>query len=130
MAKGIKLPVRVGPRGGMETMEGPEIIRQNIMLGVRPASSLNPWNQQLTPREETIFDINDNVSGTMFESHVYDLFDDLERVGLATIRRGRGNGILIDATDREREKGNLTAVIRYTDLEEMKSREIRFGGRK
>lgn len=130
MAKGIRLPVRVGPRGGMEVMEGPEIIRQNIMLGVRPASSLNPWNQQLTPREETIFDINDNVSGTMFESHVYDLFDDLERVGLATIRRGRGNGILIDATDREREQGNLTAVIRYTDLEEMKSREIRFGGRK
>lgn len=124
------MPVKVGPRGGIETAEGPEMLQQNIMLGVRPASSMNPWNQHLTPREETIFDINDVQSGTMFEAHVYDLFDDLERLGLATIRRGRGNGIKLDTSNVEREKGNLTTVIQYTDLEEMESREVRFGGKK
>lgn len=130
MAKGIKLPVRVGPSGGVETIEGSNMIRQNIELGVRPASNMNPWNQKLTPRENIVFDINDDIVGGEFESHVYDLFEDLERLNQATIQRGRGTGIFLDTSDATREKGNLDIGISYTDLEEMESREIRFPGGK
>jgi hypothetical protein len=123
MAKGIRLPVATNPRGGAEISEGSELLRQLIMLGVKPASNLHPWNQELTPRADIIFDINDGVLGSEFEGAIYDLFDDLERLGLAAISKGRG-GIFVETQNRD--KGELEVIVRYTDLEEMKSREIRF----
>jgi hypothetical protein len=124
MAKGMRLPVSVSTRGGATTLEGSDLLRQNILLGIKPASSLNPWNQRLTPREDTIFDLADEMTGGMLISHIQSFFEELEALGMAALHKGR-RGLILDVSDRER--GNVELIVNYIDLEENKSREIRLG---
>lgn len=125
MAKGLTLPFQVNARGGLQTSEGPELLRQNILLGVKPASSRNPWNASLAPREDLIFDIADSAVAGELTAHVYDLFEDLQRLNMAMLSRRS------DAFKVERIKpntGDVEIVITYIDLEDNKSREVRFKG--
>lgn len=124
MPKGLKLPVAVGIRGGARTIEGFEARRQNIILGVQPASSQHPWHQKLTPPEETIFDIADEAVGGQLEAHIYQFFAEQERLGLTRLPRdSSGLRVKLDKT----EQGDVDVVINYIDLEDNESREVRFG---
>ncbi len=125
MAKGLTLPFQTTPRGGLQLTEGPELLRQNILLGVKPASSRHPWNQKLAPRENIIFDIADSAVGGELAAHVYDLFEDLRRLQMATISK-KSNAIRVSLGSAN--QGDVDVVITYVDLEDNKSREVRFKG--
>ena len=124
MPKGISLPVKVGTRGGAMTLEGFHIRRQNVILGVTPASNQHPWHQRLTPPEETIFDLADEMTGGQLLAHIYDFFDEQERLGLTMLPRD-SSGLKLDLTDSE--NGNVNIAINYVDLEDNETREVRIG---
>lgn len=113
MPKGMKLPVAVTPSGGAQTIEGTIVIDQNIILAVRPAGSLHPWNQKLAPSEEMIFDIKDNKSGGIFTMHVREFFHEMERRGYARLLPGM-HGFRISLPEGN---GDMIAYIKYENLE-------------
>jgi hypothetical protein len=125
MAKGILLPFRTTISGGIQVAEGPEILKQNITLGVIPSSNQHPWNQKLAPREDLIFDIADSAIQGELAAHIYDLFEDLQKLNLATISKTSG-GVRV-SLDRS-NSGDVNVIITYTDLEDNKSREIMIKG--
>lgn len=128
MSTGTKLPLTITPLGGIQKIEGPEMLQQNIRLGVTPASSRHPWNQHLAPKEDLIFDINDSLVGGQLVAHIYSFFDELERLGQATLSRKR-DAVKLDLSDRG--SGDMKVAITYTDLEDNISREVLFDkGRK
>lgn len=124
MPKGMRMPLAVGVRGGARTIEGTEARRQNVLLGVRPASSQNPWHQKLTPPEETIFDLADELTGGLLVSHIYDFFREQERLGLTALPRGR-DSLLLDMN--KADKGEVEVVVNYVDLEDNSSQQVRLG---
>jgi hypothetical protein len=124
MPKGLRLPVAVNPRGGAQTVEDFQARRQNVILGVKPASSLHPWNQQLTPPEELIFNIADEMSGGQLVAHIYSFFEEQEKLGLTRLSKG-SDGLKLDLS--RSQHGEMELVINYTDLEDNSSREVRFG---
>lgn len=125
MAKGLTLPFQTNTRGGLQITEGPDLLKQNILLGLKPSSNQHPWNQRLAPREDLIYDIADSAVGGEFSAHVYDLFDDLRKLQMATISRGP-NAIRVSLANSAR--GDVDVTITYVDLEDNKSREIQFNG--
>lgn len=124
MPKGLKLPLETGVRGGARTMEDAAIRRQNVLLGVTPASSLHPWHQKLTPSEETIFNIADEMTGGQLIAHIYQFFDEQERLGLTSLPRDDESLKLSLANV---DKGEVEIVINYVDLEDNETREVRIG---
>lgn len=125
MAKGLLLPFQTNTRGGLQTTESSELLRQNILLGVKPASSRNPWNHSLAPREDLIFDLADSAISGELSARIYDLFEDLERLNMATISK-RGSAVKIHKD--QYNSGDVSVTITYIDLEDNKSREVRFRG--
>lgn len=124
MPKGLRLPLETGIRGGVRTHEGFAARRQNIILGITPASSLNPWHQKLTPSEETIFDVADEMTGGRLIAHIYNFFDEQERLGLTMLPRdGESLKLGLNNTD----KGDVEIIINYVDLEDNETREVRLG---
>lgn len=124
MPKGMRMPIEVGIRGGARTVEGTESRKQNILLGVRPASSQHPWHQKLTPPEETIFDLADELTGGLLIAHIYDLFDEQKRLGFATLPRNK-DALQLDMTKASR--GEVEIVVNYIDLEDRSSQQVRIG---
>lgn len=122
MPKGLRLPLETGVRGGARTIEGYSARRQNVILGVTPASSLHPWHQKLTPSEETIFNIADEMTGGQLIAHIYNFFDEQERLGYTMLPRdGRSLKLGLQDTD----KGDVEMIINYVDLEDNETREVR-----
>jgi len=122
MPKGLRLPLETGVRGGARTIEDSAARRQNVLLGITPASSLHPWHQKLTPSEEVIFNIADEMTGGQLVSHIYDFFDEQERLGLTMLPRNENSVKLsLDNVD----KGEVEMVINYLDLEDNQNREVR-----
>lgn len=113
MPKGIKYPIKVSPSGGAVTVEGTPVIDQNVLLALRPAGSLHPWNQKLTPDEDLIFDIKDNRSGGLYSMHVREFFQEMERNGYARLLPGR-NGLSIV---HSRDGGDMIVRVNYVNLE-------------
>ena len=113
---GIKFPVRVGAYGGAETIEGYSVVDQNILLAIKPAGSLHPWNQRLTPDEDLIFDIRDNRSGGLYSMHVRQFFSEMERAGYAKLLPGT-RGLRIEDSGND---GEMVVVISYINLERNK----------
>jgi hypothetical protein len=127
MAKGLTLPFHVNPRGGIHMTEGPELLRQNILLGVQPATSRHPWNQNLAPREDLIFDIADSAVAGELSAHIYDLFEELKRLNMATLPK---TADAMKVRIGQFNSGDVDIIITYIDLEDNKSREVRFKGGK
>jgi len=125
MAKGIVFPFQTNIRGGILVAEGPEILRQNILLGVKPAGSLNPWGQRDAPREDLVFDIADAAVGGELAAYVYDLFEDLQRLDMAKLPKD-SNAVRTELSNIK--NGDLEVVITYIDLEDNSSRQVRFRG--
>jgi len=122
MPKGLRLPLETGVRGGARTIEGFGARRQNVILGVTPASSLNPWHQRLTPSEETIFNIADEMTGGQLIAYIYNFFDEQERLGYTMLpRNGKSIKLGLDNMD----KGDVEMIINYVDLEDNETREVR-----
>jgi hypothetical protein len=124
MPKGMHLPLRVGTRGGARTVEGSEARKQNVFLGVMPASSKHPWHQELTPPEETIFDLADELTGGLLISRIYSFFDEQERLGLTSLPKTR-DSLVLDQSNAS--NGEIGIIINYIDLEDNKSRTVRIG---
>jgi hypothetical protein len=123
MPRTIKLPVSTGVRGGAVVVEGFDARRQTVILGVTPASSMNPWHQELTPPEDVIFNLSDEVTGGLLISRIYQFFDEQERLGLTKISKTTESVRVSTGS----EDGEVQIVIKYTDLEDNSSREVRFG---
>lgn len=121
---GLKMPIQVGTRGGAATIDGFEARRQNVILGVTPSSSLHPWNQELSPSDDTIFDLADEATGGLLISHIQSFFDEQERRGLTRLPK-TSDSLKLDTTNVE--NGEVEVVINYVDLEDNQSREVRFG---
>jgi hypothetical protein len=122
MPKGLRVPLEVGIRGGARTIEGTESRKQNVLLGVRPASSQHPWHQKLTPPEETIFDLADELTGGLLVAHIHDFFKEQERLGLTALPR-RSDSLQLDMS--KAEKGEVEIVVNYVDLEDRSSQSVR-----
>lgn len=123
MTQGIKYPVEVGPRGGIVLLSNADLIRQNILLALLPAESTHPWNQDLTPKRDLIFDIADEVTGGLMAAHIEKVFNDLEQRNIAALSK-KDEAIRFEEVGKE---GEVEVVVKYVDLEDMKSREIRIG---
>jgi hypothetical protein len=122
MPKGIKQPVKISTTGGLNTIEGSEILRQNIIQACRPASSENPWSQNITPQEDMIFDIADELGNGKYISHVYQVFEEYERLGMAKLPSSNALRIV-------RNKDGETEVhLRYIDLEDSQERLLLLRG--
>lgn len=119
MATGMYTPTNVTPSGNSYILEGSDLLRQNILYAIRPASSRHPWNQKLTPPDTLIFDLNDTSNGHMLEAFVRDLFAEYEKLGIASLRSFKLN-------NANAEKGELDVIIVYNDLEDDQNREIKF----
>lgn len=124
MPTGLQVPITVNTRGGAVTITDSAARKQNIILGLKPASSQNPWHQKLTPPEEVIFDIANEITGGMLIAHIYDLFKEQERMGLARLASG-ADALQLDRSNSK--NGEVQIVINYIDLENNESREVRFG---
>lgn len=124
MPKGLQMPVRLGVRGGALTVEGSEARKQNVILGVTPASSRHPWHQKLTPPEEVIFDFADELTGGLLVSHIYSFFEEQERLGLTTLPK-TADALSLDMS--KVENGEVEIVVNYVDLEDNKSSVVRIG---
>lgn len=124
MSKGIKLPVQVGVKGGVRTAEGFYIRRQNVLIAVTPASSQNPWHQDLTPPEDTIFNLADEMTGGQLVAHIYRFFEEQERLGLTMLPRHK-EALSLDLSNSE--KGDVELSVNYIDLEDNETREVRIG---
>ena len=122
MATGIKQPVEISTTGGMNTIEGSDLLRQNISFAVRPASSQNPWSQKITPREDVIFDIADNLTNGSYVSHVYQIFEELQRLGVAKLP---SSGAIRNVKNKN---GETSVSIRYIDLEDSQERSLMIRG--
>lgn len=127
MATGIAFPAKVNPRGGAVTKEGKDLVRQNIILALLPANTMNPWDQNIALKENLIFDIKDDITGGLVFAHIHRVFDEMKRQNIAMLPMD-GRGIRIEDNGKE---GELEIVIEYIDIEDNQSREIRFdsGGR-
>ncbi len=118
MATGIKQPVEISTTGGLNTTEGSDMLKQNIILACRPASSQNPWSQKITPKEDMIFDIADTLSNGNYISHIYQVFEEYQRLGIAKLPSSNGVRII------RNKDGETEVAIRYIDLEDSKEREM------
>jgi len=114
MPRGMKFPIKVSPSGGAVTVDGTAVVDQNIILAIRPAGSLHPWNQELAPDEALIFDIRDNKTGGLYTMHIREFFQEMERRGYARLRPGK-HGIAI--LEPEDDSGDMVASINYENLE-------------
>ena len=125
MTTGMHTPTKLTPSGNSYILEGSELLAQHIRYAVRPASSLHPWGQKLTPPDTLIFDINDSSNGQMLEAFIYDLFKEYEKLGIASLRN-------LKISTKNAEKGELDCIIVYNDLEDDTDREVKFttGGRR
>jgi len=113
MTKGMQYPVAVSPYGGARTREGPIVINQNIILALKPAGSLHPWNQDLAPDEDYIFDIKDNKSGGLYTLHVREFFKEMERAGHARLLPGkRGLNMFLPE-----DGGDMVVGVQFENLE-------------
>jgi len=124
MPKGMRLPVKIGVRGGALTIEGTEARKQNVILGVTPASSRHPWHQKLTPPEEVIFDFADELTGGLLVAHIYSFFEEQERLGLTTLPKTQD---ALQLNMANADKGEIEIVVNYVDLEDNKSNAVRIG---
>lgn len=122
MAKGIKMPVEISSTGGLITIEGGDLLYQNILYAVRPASSQHPWAQKITPREDMIFDIADNMTRSTYTSHVYQVFDELQRLGIAKLPAASPLSVV------NNEEGETDLDINYIDLEDSRMRTLKIRG--
>lgn len=124
MLKDIKIPCDVSSDGAAIYVEGSNVVDQNIIIAVTPAGSLHPWNQNLTPDEDMIFEIKDLKAGGQYSVHVREFFVEMERQGYARLLEGE-NGIKI----LEAEDGNLVIMIRYINLESGRIENVKFDRR-
>lgn len=113
MLKGLAIPIAVTPSGGANVIEGSRVVGQNVVLGVKPASSLHPWNQNLAPDEALIFDIQDMKSGGVYAMTVRRFFEEMERHGYARLLPGTQGINVVPSKDN----GEMTVYIRYNNLE-------------
>ena len=124
MPKGLSMPLRVGVRGGARTVEGTEARRQNVMLGVTPASNRHPWHQEITPPEEVIFDLADELTGGLLIARIYQFFEEQERLGLTALPRGE-DSLVLDTS--KAANGIVEVVVNYIDLEDNQAKTVRIG---
>lgn len=115
MPKGMRIPIKVGPHGGADVFEGPDVIAQNIAVGLTPAGSLHPFHQNIAPDEDLIYEIRDEKSGGLFTIHAKQLFEELERIGHARLFPG-GRGLTIRPSGPG-EEGDMIVEVRYINLE-------------
>lgn len=127
MSKGLTLPFQPNVKGDLLVTEGPDLLRQNIMTALLPASSAHPWNQTLTPREDIIFDIADAALAGELTAYIYDYFDEMRRLNLAALSR-KADSIKVKAISEN--TGDVEVSITYVDLEDQRSREIKIRGGK
>jgi len=113
------MPIKVTPRGGIETHDGASLRKQNIILGITPASSTHPWNQQLTPPNNAIFSVADESVRDLLIGHIQKFFAEQERLGLTKLLRG-SNGVKLVAMSN----GEMSISINYIDLEDNTSRSV------
>jgi len=120
MLKGLSIPISVGPHGGANTIEGSRVVGQNVILGVKPASSRHPWNKNLAPDETIIFDIQDSKTGSIYSLTVRKFFEEMERHGYAKLLPG-SKGISFVSSG-----GEMKVYIRYNNLEAGKIESFSF----
>lgn len=129
MPRGMKYPVAVNPAGGATAIEGSFAIHQNVILALIPAGSLHPWNQEIVPDEDIVFDILDTETGNSYTMHVREFFAEMERQGYARLLPGeRGLKLFVP----ERPGGEMMVGIQFENLESGKVEGFRYpipGGR-
>ena len=113
MLRGMKFPVSVSVSGGSNVVKGIKVIDQNVILAIKPASSLHPWNQNLAPDEDIVFDIKDNYTGNLYTMHIREFFQEMERQGYARLLPGR-RGLRVDSSSNN---GEMIVNIQYENLE-------------
>jgi len=124
MLRGLRVPCKVSPYGSAMVVEGASVVGQNIVLAIMPSGNRNPWNQDLAPDEELVFDIADDMMvGGLLVRHIRDVFSIMERRGYARLLPG-SQGIYY------RSRGSDGFVyVRYVNLEKDKTETIQIPAR-
>ena len=124
MPKGMRVPIEAGPHGGAVMLEGPAVINQNVILGLIPAGSLHPFEQEITPDEEFIFEIHDMKTAGLYSMHVRKFFSELEILGHARLFPG-SKGLAIRPSGPG-EEGDFIVTVRFVNLEMNSEEKLEF----
>lgn len=124
MAKGIQVPFATTPRGGAMTVKDSNALKQIIALALIPAGSLNPWHQELTPSEDTVFSLRDAQNAGLIITHAEDFFAELQRLGRARLVPGSGLRIE-DPGPGDESQNEMVLIVNYIDLEHGTPTELR-----
>ena len=117
MAKDLKIPITLGPKGQAEPIEGSDLTRQLLLIALRECESDNPF-QNLGVDEKFIFEGDALALRSRLELKVADVFDTFERARLAKLATGEEMEII------KLESGVLEMRIKYIDLETGKQNEL------
>lgn len=124
MAKGLAIPLKPNRRGGAKTLQGSPYLDQVVRSGLQPNTSRNPFQQgdgvDVGISELVVFRVNDNNAEAFFSNQVNKFFRRLREAELAQLLPGQ-EGL---SFTRESDTGELTATIRYLDLEADRESEV------
>lgn len=123
MARGLAIPVRTNRRGGAATREGSPYVRQTILTGLRPNLSTNPFQAgdgvTLGISERIVFGNETPATRSLARSQVVAFFVRARAAEIAKLAPGR-DGVRFSVE----ESGELTARIRYVELEADREAEL------
>lgn len=124
MARGMKLPVTTNRRGGAELIQGSDYLAQTVRAGLTPNTSRNPFQPgggvAVGVPEDVVLAVNDAKAASRVRQAVKRFFARLRRDELAKLVPG-GSGI---SFRRPYGSGDLTADVRYVDLEADEEAEV------
>lgn len=124
MAKGMAIPVRVNKRGGATTLEGTPYVEQTIAAGLTPNLSRNPFQAgggvELGISERFVFANATPGTRAGARLQIVRAFTRWRTAGIAKLASGNEGLNFEDGTD-----GDLTANVRYVDLEADAEGEVR-----
>jgi len=121
MATGMTSPLAVTQKGEAQTVSGSALIKQLLITALRDCSSENPF-QDLGIGDKLIFDVLDPKTIARLTVRIQQIFARFQGEQLAKLIPG-GQGL----TFSREEEGELSAMIKYVDLETDKPDEFTIG---
>lgn len=117
MAKSLKIPIVLGARGQVESIEDSDLTRQLLLTALRECTSENPF-QNIGWDESFIFEGDTLGLRSRLETKIAEIFDGFERARLAKLATGEEMKV------EKIAPGVLEMRIKYIDLGTGKQNEL------
>ncbi len=116
MPRGLAIPVRTNPNGGLALTDGDEQDHKIISLALGSGESENAF-QDSGLRESMIFDVQDDQSRSRIVARLHVVFDAFERLRRFKLRP--------QTIEWEEDGGQLELRFKYVSLEANEERDFR-----